>query len=201
MELEKIDMTTKNILQNQKMVMHHALLPYLYDLILHTSLYVKWSAFLRIVRRFRTVSFFLKILSTVFAILETGALLILSTVFFLILLPIGTAFLLGVLLTALIGSKRTHQKLSNELAGKRVYVLFLKDGKENTFLIQNARELSTRGTVLLISPYWLAARGIYPHGFYCTARRESPHIFLVRRYYFFSLRRHVLNGLDAVYLY
>ena len=72
---------------------------------------------------------------------------------------------------------------------------------KNPFLVQNARELATRGTVLLISPYWLAARGIYPHGFYCTVRREAPQILLVRRYYFFSLRRHVLKNLDPVYLY
>ena len=200
-EKEKAITIAREAAYHQKMVMHRTLIGYLYDLLTHTSLYTKWQSFLRVIRRFRAVSFTLKILTVIFSILETGALVILSTVIFLIVLPIGTAVLLGVLLTAVLASKRTNKQLASELAGKRIYVLFLHGEDTDGFQAQNARELATRGTVLLVSPYWVSPKGLYPNGFYSTVRREAPHVLLVRRYYFFSLRRHVLNRLDTAYLY
>lgn len=200
-EHEKALRTAEKALCDRRMVMHRSLLGYLYDLITHTSLYTKWQSFLSILRRFRAVSFSIKLLTILFSILETGALVILSTVLFLIILPMGSMLMLGILLTALLESKRTNKRLAARLAGKPIYILFLRDGDANSFQVQNARELATRGIVLLVSPYWISAKGIYPHGFYCTVRHEAPNIFLVRRYYFFSLRRRVLGGLDTVYMY
>ena len=200
-EDEKSIRTARQALYDRKMVMHRSLFGYLYDLLTHTSLYAKWQSVLSVLRRARAVSFTLKVLTVLFSILETGALVILSTVLFLIILPIGSMLMLGILLTAFLESKRTNEQLASELAGKQIYVLFLRDGDENRFQAQNARELATHGTVLLISPYWISAKGLYPHGFYCTVRREAPNILLVRRYYFFSLRRRVLHGLNTAYLY
>lgn len=198
---EKALRTAEKALGDRRMVMHRSLIGYLYDLLTHTSLYAKWQSFLSILRRFRAISVSLKLLTLLFSILETGALVLLSTVLFLIILPVGSMLMLGVLLTALLESRRTNRRLAVRLAGKPIYVLFLHDGDKNSFQIRNARELATRGTVLLVSPYWISAKGIYPHGFYCTVRHEAPNVFLIRRYYFFSLRRHVLKGLDTVYLY
>ena len=200
-ENEKATHQTRKALYDRKMVMHHTLLGYLYEIVTQTSLYAKWQAFFGVLRRVRAISLTIKLLTVLFSILETGALVILSTVLFLIILPIGSLLMLGILITALLESKRINQRLAAELAGKRIYVLFLRDGDANRFQTQNARELATHGTVLLISPYWISAKGLYPHGFYCTVRREAPNILLVRKYYFFSLRRHVLKGLDTVYLY
>lgn len=200
-EQEKIARVEQQALRDHGMVMHRSLFGYLYDLLTHTSLYAHWRSLLAFLRRFRAVTLTLKVLTVLFSVIETGALVILSTVIFLIILPVLTAFMLGVLLTAFLESRRTNQRLASELSGKRVYVLFMREGDPNLFLSQNARELATHGTVLLVSPYWISARGLYPHGFYCTVRREAPQILLVRRYYFFSLRRHVLSKIDTAYLY
>ena len=187
-------------LGNRKLVMHRSFFGYLYDIITHTSLYAKWQSLLSILRRVRAVSIALKLSALIFSILETGTLVILSAALFLLILPIGLFFTLVVLLIALLKSRRTTQHLSTALENQTVYVLFLHEG-DPLFQLQNARELATRGAVLLVSPYWILAKGLHPHGFYCTARRETSNIYLVRRYYFFSLRRHLLDRLQTVYLY
>lgn len=200
-EEKKLLWAKQETLKDRKMVFHRSLFTYLYDLLTHTSLYTKIHTATKYFRRFRAVSFTIKLLSILFTILETGALVLLSTIVFLIILPIAAALMLGFLITALLEAGKVNRRLSTELADQKIYVLFLRDTSKNRFLMQNARELATHGTVLLVSPYWISSRGLYPRGFYCTVRWETSHILLVRRYYYFSLRNHVLKKLETAYLY
>ncbi len=52
-------------------------------------------------------------------------------------------------------------------------------------------------SVVVVSPYLLSTRGLGGTGGYFTARREAEGLYLVRRHYYFILRRHVLDALDA----
>ena len=143
-----------------------------------------------------------RVLSLLFSILQTGALVILSTVLFLIILPILTAFMLGILITALLESRKSNRWMESVLAKKRIYVLFLSK-TENPFLAQNARDLALRkdSAVLLISPYWFIGKGLSSSRFYNTVRRDGDGIYLVRRYYFFKLKKKILSNKDTAYLY
>ena len=87
------------------------------------------------------------------------------------------------------------------LEGREVYVLFLTK-HENPFLAQNAKSLAMQEncTVLIVSPYWISGRGLFAARFFCTVRKETENIYLVRRYYLFMLKRKVFGGNER-YLY
>lgn len=192
----------KESAKNRKLVSHRFFFGFLYDDLTHTPLYTQWQAFLSLLRRFRTVAWVLRILTVIFTILETGALVLLTTAVFLVILPLATALMLGILLTALLESRRTNRQMREQLAGKQIYILFLSQ-RENPFLEQNARLLSRQDhtAVIIVSPYLVSPKGLRDRGFYCTARREGKDLYLVRRYYYFSLWKHVLRNKRVSVLY
>lgn len=197
-----IDDVKKESVTNRKLVGHRFFFGFAYDVFTHTSLYTQWQAFLTLLRRFRTLVFLWRVLTVLFTIIETGALVLLTTAIFLVLLPLATSLMLGILITALLESRRTNRQMSKLLDEKQVYVLFLSQ-KDNPFLEQNARLLShaENSAVIVVSPYLVSPRGLCERGFYCTARREGENLYLIRRYYYFSLWKHVLRGKQVAYLY
>jgi hypothetical protein len=52
-------------------------------------------------------------------------------------------------------------------------------------------------TVIVVTPYTVSGRGLGGRGRFFTARREADHLYVVRRHYFFTLRRRVLDRLDG----
>ena len=188
-------------MQNRRMTAHRFFFGYLYDHFTHTSLYTHWKDLQKLIRRFRTFTFVLRIISILLTVVQTGALVLLSTVLFLIVLPVLLALMLGILLTALLESRRSNRKMKHLLERKKIYVIFLST-ERNAFLWQNAQSLAAEGhAVIAVSPYLIGTQGMRRRGFYCTVRHESENVFLIRRYYFFSLRKHVLNGLSTTYIY
>lgn len=188
--------------RNLRLTRHRFFLGYAYDILTHTSLWTRLRDLLAYVRRARTVALVLRILSLALTALQTGALVLLATALTVVVLPVAVATMLAILLTARLESRRTNRLLLHETQGRRVCVLFLAANAPTAFLFANARDLADRGyTVLLISPYLLSPRGMSRGRFYCTARAEAEHVYLVRRYYFFSLRKHVITAREAVYVY
>lgn len=193
--------------ENRRLTHHRTLLRYLFDRVRNAALYAELQRLIAYLRRVRMVAFILRALSLLLTLVETGALVLLSTVLFLILLPIGLVLMLGLLLTALIQSKRTNQRLKKELAGRTVYVFFTAPNEEahvsSAFLTQNALDCAQRPNCacVWVSPYWISSKGLLKKGFYCTARKDAAHLYLVRRYYFFSLKRNVLKKEKTVYIF
>ena len=175
---------------------------YAYALFRRGAFYSAWLGVLKQLRRVRLIGLLIRILTFVLSLLQTGAFVLLTTVLLLILLPVGCALMLGILLTALIESGQTNRRLLRELTGKTVYVLFAHD-PPSPFLFQNAADLAMRenSAVLIVSPYWIKSVGMKKGRFYCTARQEASRIYLIRRYYFFSLKKHVLPHVSIAYLY
>ena len=193
---------------DRKMLSHRFFFGYAWDMFTHTPIYTHWQQLLSLMRRFRTAAFILRILTVVWTVLETGTLVIVATALFLVILPLAAALMLGILLTAWIESRRTNRRLSAEFAKKRICVLFFADEPERDedghtpFLSQNAQRLAAEGfCVVVLSPYLISAKGLRHGTFYCTARLEYENVYLIRRYYFFSLRKHVLSGKEVAYLF
>lgn len=187
--------------RNRRMREKRSFLSYAWASVRGSTLYAHWTGFLTYLRRFRTVALVLRVTSFVFAILETGALVILSTVIFVILFPLALALLLGILLAVLIEGRRTNRMLARMTEGKRVCVLFLQRSEE-AFLRWNACDLAKRGyVVLVLSPYFVWRKGLGNRRFFCTATEVCGRVFLVRRYYFFSLRKRVLDQRETVWVY
>jgi hypothetical protein len=112
---------------------------------------------------------------------------------------------LGTAVTALLAalrSRRMNRLLRQALEYRHVRVL-VPAGKsalrENSFFIRNAQSMAAeRGeAVVVISPYLLSPKGLGGKGWYFTARKEADGLFLVRRHYFFLLRRRVLDALGG----
>lgn len=190
------------VLKQRDMTQHTTLYAYLRSCVRGATLYTQWQRLLAYVRRLRLVALLLRVTTMILTVIETGALVLLSTAIFLIVLPILIALMLGVLLTALLESRRTNRLLAKESEGKRVYLLFLPR-EESLFFLANAQSLSQKENtlVLVVSPYWLSAKGLREGHFYCTAREEAPRLYLIRRYYFFSLQKKVLRERSTVFLY
>ena len=184
---------------------HRFFFGYLWGTWRRTPLWSYWQRWLTVFRRFRTVALVIRVLTFLFSLLQTGTLVILSTLIFLVILPLLAVLMLGILITAAIESRRSNRYLERTLTDRRVCVLF-PSADPTPFFAQSARRLVAEGfAVIVVSPFWISARGIgHPkqkRTFYATLRREAPDLYLVRRYYFFSLRKHVLQKVDTAYLY
>ena len=188
-------------MRHRRMILHRRFAPYVWDAFTHTPFYLHWQHLLSLLRRFRTVAFLFRVLTVMLTILQTGALVILTTALFLVILPIAVLCTVGILIAAFFSARRSNEALRLPVANRKVYVLFMTEN-ENPFLAQNAKSLAADdGCVIIVSPYWISRKGLCRGRLYTTFREEFPRVFLVRKYYFFSLRKKVLNSSKTAYLY
>ena len=150
-----------------------------------------------VVKKFHTVAFIVRLVTLLFSILETGALVLISSAVLLILLPVFALLGMGCILVAALRSGQMNRKMRTLLANQTVYLLF-PTAREQQDAKEEARELAKQATVLIVSPDWFSARATKAGHFYFTATQDQPRIFWVRRYYFFSLKREVLSLCRAV---
>ena len=204
MEKSKTDpsLLSERARQNRSMAKDASFFKYVLGNIRSAALYGHWLRVLAYFRRLRLVAIILRIAGILLTVLQTGALVLLTTVIFLIALPIFVSLMLGILLTALLESRKTNRVLSKLLCGKRIYILFAAEDP-TPFFIANAKDLALRpnAAVLIVSPFLLSSKGIFRKRFYCTARREAENIYTLRRYYFFNLRKKVLGDKETAYFY
>lgn len=103
---------------------------------------------------------------------------------------------------AALRSHRMNSRLRRELEGKRIRILIPTGRKalsKGTFFTRNARCMAAEEgvAVIAVSPYLLSTKGLGGKGAYFTARKEGEDLFIVRRHYFFILRRRVLDAMDG----
>lgn len=96
---------------------------------------------------------------------------------------------------------RKNRQLRQELDGRHLYVLVATEDvclHHDSFFARNAYRLAhTPGcAVLVVSPHNLRTQGLGGKGLFLTARRECDDLYVVRKHYFFNLRRKVLRRLD-----
>ncbi len=156
------------------------------------------QSLLRYLRRIRLVALLFRILGWILMLLQTGALVIFTTAIFFILLPLFLIFSVGLLLTALIDTHKSRARLLSLTRGKRLYLFFTPQG---SVAGRTIRELAARDdvAVLVISPYWISSEGLGRGRFYVNMRRDGDRLFLIRRYFFLSVRSKLSK--DAVWVY
>ena len=111
----------------------------------------------------------------------------------------GTALLT---ILAALRSRRMNRILAQALTAQRIRILIPPRGKalsENSFFIRNARAMAAEKgvAVLVVTPYLVSRRGLGGKGRFFTARKEAEGLYLVRRHYFFVLRRRVLDAMEG----
>ncbi len=150
-------------------------------------------------RRLRVVRMVVTIVLAVGAVVLVSVLSAAALPFLLV----GTAVLF---LLAWLQSRHMNDKLKEALAGRHIRVLVPERGvglirrgeTERSFFIRQAVAMAAEEgvAVLVISPYLLSGRGLGGKGAFFTARREETDVYLVRRHYYFILRRRVLDVVD-----
>ena len=155
--------------------------------------------FIKYFRRFRFFTTAFRVAPWILLAISTHTLLYVMAIAAISLTPF---ILLGFLsLTGTIFTRHhsTNTRLASCLANKTVFVLFPLRGaefKDGTFWRANALDLAKREgcAVIVVSPYLLFPLGISENGrFYLNVRDENKNLFLVRRHYFFSLKKNVLT--------
>jgi hypothetical protein len=197
---EQIRQTQEKIRAHVRLSRQKNFFAYVLSFMRKASAFRYWQKGLAYFRRFRLIAVSLRIAAAALAFLETGALVILTTAVFLIVLPFLGALMLGVLITALLESRRTDRHLSRVIEGSGVYVLFMSE-EPSAFFAQNVASLAEKGIVLIVSPHLILSRGIGQGRFYCTARLECKNVYLIRRYYFFHVKKKLLPLRSTAMLY
>ena len=188
--------------QNRDMLQSKRFFGYVWNLFRRTGIYTVWKSILTYLRGARTVALILRVITVLFSFLQTGTLVILSTVLLLILLPILLFTMIVTLLTAAVQARKANRQMKRLLLNQKICVFFLPR-ESHPYFEQTVRTFAKRQdtAVLLCSPYWIISRGICSKGAFCTVRRECENVYLVRRYYFPSLKRNVLAGMDVTVIY
>lgn len=158
-----------------------------------------WRRFIKYFRRFRFLTTALRIAPWLLLAISTHTLLYVVMVVAILLIPILFLCLLSPLGSVFVRHRHMNARFETLLAKKTVFVLFPMRGaefKERHFWQSNARDLAKRKNcaVIIVSPYWLSSYGLKGRDrFYFNAREEDKSLFIVRRHYFFSLRKNVLT--------
>lgn len=174
----------------------------------NSRFYQIWERSARYMRRFRMVSTAFRIFPWILLLISTNTLLYAVAAMLLFLLPFVLLTLLSLVASALIRYKKINQRMQSLLSDQTVYVLFPERSREfsfGSFWRGNAIDLAKRENafVLIVSPFFLSPRGLLHHSFYYNVRMEKNNIFLVRRHYFFSLKKHVLESRNqpSIFIY
>ncbi len=173
----------------------NSFLRYLWEAVMESPLIVFMAKLLQYFRRIRVLQIMLSIVTAVVAL---AAVAVLSAAMLPFLL-FGTALLT---MAAALRSRHMNGRLRRELAGMRIRIL-IPAGRnafsKNAFFIRNARSMAVEEevAVVVVSPFLLSTKGFGGRGAYFTARKEGERLFVVRKHYFFFLRRRVLDTLDG----
>ena len=188
-------------LEHRRFCRYRSFPAYAYDLVRSTQLVAAWQRILTLFRRVRLLTVTVRILTLLFSFLQAGTLLLLSTALLLVLLPLLLLALIVTLTVAFFQSGKSNRLLRERTSGRQIYVLFL-DREHTPFFEGNVRSLAKGdAVVLIVSPFWLSGKGLRKKGFYSTVRQEEKNVYLLRRYYFFSMKKQVRALERACYLY
>ena len=168
-------------------------------LVRQSPIYMIWERFIRYFRRFRIITTAFRVIPWLLLLISTHTLLYALVAMVVVLIPLLAAGLFSVFAAAIVRYKRVNVNMTRTLADKTVYVLFPERRGEfshGQFWRGNALDLAEDKStaVILVSPYLLSPKGMRKGEFYFNLRQEAKNIFIVRRHYFFSLSKHVLEN-------
>ena len=164
---------------------------------------VKESSVGRLTRRI--VIFFrrLRIFRLVINILLILLTAVLASAFFVTAIPVLILSAVTTLFAVIFNARSTNRRMAKALHGKHIRVVIPPDHTtlgEDSFLERCAKDMAQdpHTAVIIVSPHLLSPRGLGGHGLYFTARSENAKdaVFLVRKGYYFILKRQVLTKLD-----
>ncbi len=149
-------------------------------------------AYFRRVRLVQTIITLLPLIMAIVAVIAVSA----------ALLPLLILIIAGPTLLSALRSRRMNRILKEELSHCHIRVIIPPRGpalQKSSFFIRNARAMAAEENtaVLVVTPYLLSGWGLGGRGGFFTARKEADGLYIVRRHYFFQLRRKILDPLSG----
>ncbi len=171
---------------------------YLSSLLQRSQLYHLWRHYLNVFRKFRLVSILFRIYSYLLVLLQLGTAFVVIVIGILILLPILLLSAGCVIFSALLLYRRENKSMEHILSDKRVAVFFpTRDGEFGSanFWKAHIEDLAERQNtaVLIVSPFFWSGKGLSAKRFYFLLRKEKNNVYLLRKHYYFSLKRAILE--------
>lgn len=167
---------------------------FLYDHLTGTMVFNIVKRIYLYIRRFNLVRTISTVAIVVLTALAVSAIYVMILPFTLLLVGLSLVF-------ALLRSGRMNRRMRTLLDGKHIRVLIPPEDltmKEDSFLIRSAISMAQDPdtAVIVVSPHTFSTRGLGGSKCYLTARQEGTNLFIVRKYYYFILRRRVLDVVD-----
>ncbi len=185
--------------RNEQLLRNPNYVSYLSSLLKRSQLYHLSNSYLAFFRKFKLVSILIRVYSYLLLLLQFGTAFFVIVVALVLLLPIALLSAGCVLLSALLFYDRKNRYMEQKLNGKNIFVLFpTRDGEFQTghFWRKNIQELAKmkdgQNTVLVVSPFFWSFRGVFNRSPYFLVREEKQNVYLIRKHYYFSLRKKVL---------
>ena len=181
--------------RNETLYSRKSYTAFLLSHISNTSVFHVYKRIIAFLRKYALVSTTLKIAAIILAILQTSTVFVLATSVFVVSLPF--TFLVGyaALILSLFGRRRLKKKIADISEGKDIFILTPPRGRafeKSSFFNGMAEDIAKDKTklVIIVSPYFLSSKGVgKSRKLFSMARIESDNVIIVRRHYYFSLKR------------
>ncbi len=172
---------------------------FLFTQLKFTSFFHIYTQVINIFRRYSFITTSLKVFSLIFLFFEASLLVVLSTSAFVASL-IFTLFLSHLFTVLTIFARKKYNKINKEaLTEKNITIFFPPkerafdhDSFFNKFVKDEANGINSH--IIIVSPYVFKSIGLdHSKKLYFCYRNDGENIILVRRGYYFSLRKNVIN--------
>lgn len=184
--------------KNERLFSKKRYVSYVYHLIRNTSVFSLYSRMIRFVRRYTFLRTTLKIITAILAILETSTVFVLATSFFIVSLPFTILISYSALLFSFFRGRSVRKTVEGMVQNKKIVIFFPPKGYDknsNSFFCGMAREEAKRDDhfCVIVSPYFFKGIGLDKSSQkrYWIARFETENILLIRRHYYFTLKKKV----------
>ena len=148
-------------------------------------------------RKFRLVSTAMRVISSAVTFIGAGAFFIFLSGIALFFIPVAAIFCLGVYLASMLFRKRSFRELEKRLGNKDIFVFFPQGERpferDSCFADTLSKMQSKHSFTVIVSPYFISAKGFGGRGYYQILRFENENVCLIRRHAFFALRRRLLG--------
>ena len=163
---------------------------FFFDTVTSTRGFELWDGVVGVFRRFRLISTTLRIAAVIISAIETGAAFILAAGIALALSPAILLFLTAVTLDSAISGLGAVKEIRRIAADGAVTFVFPPRGALGRDRAPGGYgSLALSGTVIIVSPYPISARGDGGRGGYSSLRRERENVYIIRRRMYFVIRR------------
>lgn len=173
---------------------------YIYSTIRQTSVFKIYKRIIDVIRRYTFITTSLKVISFVFVLVEASIILVVSTSAFIasLVLTLLTSHVL--IIFTLFNKKECDRRNKELIKNKNVTVFFPSKGRAfeyDSYFSYLAKDSSgENGVSVIVSPYAVAPYGLHhSRKRYYNSRQDGDNVLLVRRHYYFSLRRKIIDPL------